>query len=658
MASFVVASPGPALASRATTSTVLAPAVPAATHAQQAVNFRAGVEDGAPHATGTGSVLVPAAAVLAAVSSANAVRKGNRRRAAGAEMRSTQRLSLNRTALQASYDADAWRRGFREYPDVSPPDSYYFIEGVKDLPTDLVGTYFRTGPGKFDIGETGKVAHQMDGDGVVMALGFNGDGEVCVRHRLVQTQGLLRDKLEKRKTSDGAYGTRAEGGFLGGLGDVKNERRKNTANGGMVYFKERLLALHEFGKPHLVDTGSLGTIIGNQDSGASDLAGQLLDKAGFGPTPRLEANYESLVNMGQAASPLGTTVTFLDWKPDGDWTPRFKYPREFNVSTYTHFSDYAVTKKYFVLAQPPLKLVDSLGAGLDRPLGEVCEADPSGQGEFIVASRDKGGAAGRFGGKQITIPGDVGLFCSECANAYETEDGKVIFDLVATDRWEHGSSQASRDARKPHYEVEDPSKAPRGTLLRYELDLKSETFSKKELCKRHLGYVVVNPSVCGKQHKFVFCGIGHDEDGVGPLAGLAKVDVETGAVDAWVPGPTEFASQQAQFVAKEGAEAEDDGYLITVINDGKEGAERSDVAIFDAKNISQGPVCRFALKDPVPHGTRGCWAKDVVFTQKEVKRKMTLLKMFLKKTNTWNSVETKLNLLGGGMFMKQGGEWR
>ena len=82
---------------------------------------------------------------------------------------------------------------------------------------DLSGTFFRNGPGKFKAGND-TVVHELDGDGLVLAISFmpeekqagNRNGtcrgrnpQVCVRYRLVQTQGLLRDIYAKRLFAKG-----------------------------------------------------------------------------------------------------------------------------------------------------------------------------------------------------------------------------------------------------------------------------------------------------------------------------------------------------------------------------------------------------------------------------------------------------------------------
>ena len=252
-------------------------------------------------------------------------------------------------ALRAAVDVDAWKRGFREADELE--DGYYFMD-VEGIPADLRGTYFRNGPGKFKEGEN-QVLHEMDGDGFILGITFE-DGQVCVRHRLVQTQGLLRDKFAKRLFAKGYYGTPpAEGGA--GL-DPRTGFPKHTANAGVAFWEDQLLALGTAGgtKPFMIDPATLGTVLGNEDEGSWNLDGALDSETGFGSCPKVCGTEGCLAFIDQVPSALQTTVKYMEFAP-GAWRPRYPKPREFSVGGFTRFADFAITPKWLVLAKPPLK---------------------------------------------------------------------------------------------------------------------------------------------------------------------------------------------------------------------------------------------------------------------------------------------------------------
>eukprot|EP00930_Biecheleria_cincta_P020320 TRINITY_DN15304_c0_g1_i2.p1 TRINITY_DN15304_c0_g1~~TRINITY_DN15304_c0_g1_i2.p1 ORF type:complete len:597 (+),score=93.37 TRINITY_DN15304_c0_g1_i2:36-1826(+) len=509
-----------------------------------------------------------------------------------------------KNVARGAFDVDTWRSGFCEVED--PEDGYYLIEGVEGIPEDLRGTYFRNGPGKFKVGDI-TVGHELDGDGMILAISFNDDGQVLVRHRLIQTQGVLRDKQTGELYQPGMYGTKPAGGLTL---DPRRLFPKNTANAGVVYWQDRLMALWPYGKPWLIDPAVLGTILGSEDDGTSDLGSVLERETFYGETPKVCGNDGCLSNIGQLPSALGTTVRLVELSPTG-WTPRYEVPRMVKIPGYTHLADFAVTKTWLVLARPPLT-ADSLAATLGKPYTEVLQYDPAGSAELVFATRKKTAP------EEITVAVD-NLVCVEFANAVESEDGRVVLDMVAADRWDVGKAPENG---KPRWEVEDPSSRPRQQLMRYEVDLKSNAWTKK----------------------------------VGPWGGIAKIDADSGDMDTWTAGPQEFLSQPL-FVPRKHSEVEDDGYLITVVSNGA--TKPSEVVVLDAKAVSNGPISRFALNSALPHGTRSCWAEGISYTPEEMKRKMTLLRMFCRKANEWNSTEARFNTIAANpFFQKQGVKMR
>jgi carotenoid cleavage dioxygenase len=54
--------------------------------------------------------------------------------------------------------------------------------------------------------------------------------------------------------------------------------------------------------------------------------------------------------------------------------------------------------------------------------------------------------------------------------------------------------------------------------------------------------------------------------------------------------------------------AEDDGYLVSFVQDEVEG--RSEVVVLDAADLAAGPVARVLLPGRVPIGFHACWVRD------------------------------------------------
>ncbi|MEP1230536.1 MAG: carotenoid oxygenase family protein [Litorimonas sp.] len=65
---------------------------------------------------------------------------------------------------------------------------------------------------------------------------------------------------------------------------------------------------------------------------------------------------------------------------------------------------------------------------------------------------------------------------------------------------------------------------------------------------------------------------------------------------------------EACFIAAENAKSEDDGYLMTYIHDPED--NKSELVIFSAKQLEDGPLCRIHLPVRVPAGFHGSWIAD------------------------------------------------
>lgn len=92
-----------------------------------------------------------------------------------------------------------------------------------------------------------------------------------------------------------------------------------------------------------------------------------------------------------------------------------------------------------------------------------------------------------------------------------------------------------------------------------------------------------------------------------PSAAQAHYDWERDRSETHHFGPGRFASEVV-FAPRDGATAEDDGYVITFVTDAA--TMTTAVEVFDARDITADPVCRIHLGVRVPLGFRATWAAD------------------------------------------------
>jgi carotenoid cleavage dioxygenase-like enzyme len=94
------------------------------------------------------------------------------------------------------------RRGFE---NLAGEHGFVSMRVEGQLPSDLRGTFYRNGPGRFDIaGE--RYGHWFDSDGAVTAVRLDGTGAALGASKLVATPWLRREREAGRRLY-GAYGT-------------------------------------------------------------------------------------------------------------------------------------------------------------------------------------------------------------------------------------------------------------------------------------------------------------------------------------------------------------------------------------------------------------------------------------------------------------------
>jgi carotenoid cleavage dioxygenase len=83
---------------------------------------------------------------------------------------------------------------------------------------------------------------------------------------------------------------------------------------------------------------------------------------------------------------------------------------------------------------------------------------------------------------------------------------------------------------------------------------------------------------------------------------VGRLDVDTGEIDAWY-GSDDDSFQEPQFIPA--GPAETDGYVVAVIE--KHAENRSDVGVFRAGKMAEGPVALIRMPLRLRGAVHGCW---------------------------------------------------
>ncbi|KAI1302179.1 hypothetical protein EDD11_005644 [Mortierella claussenii] len=203
-------------------------------------------------------------------------------------------------AFSTEEAATGWKTQTREQLTYWVPE--VDIKGT--LPKDLVGTFFRNGPGNDSVGAT-KLTHPIDGDGLVVALSFLGDGNVHFNSRFVQSRHRVEEQAANKMIYRGQMGTDPNSlksnfaaVFRSKIGWVKKGSTvltfRNPSNTNVYMWEGKVLSAHETGLPHCLDPTTLETI------GEEDLGGTLKLKV-LGAHFRYDPFLDRLVTMSAKA---------------------------------------------------------------------------------------------------------------------------------------------------------------------------------------------------------------------------------------------------------------------------------------------------------------------------------------------------------------------
>nr|6C7O_A Chain A, Apocarotenoid-15,15'-oxygenase [Synechocystis sp. PCC 6803 substr. Kazusa]6C7O_B Chain B, Apocarotenoid-15,15'-oxygenase [Synechocystis sp. PCC 6803 substr. Kazusa]6C7P_A Chain A, Apocarotenoid-15,15'-oxygenase [Synechocystis sp. PCC 6803 substr. Kazusa]6C7P_B Chain B, Apocarotenoid-15,15'-oxygenase [Synechocystis sp. PCC 6803 substr. Kazusa] len=478
---------------------------------------------------------------------------------------------------QRSYSPQDWLRGYQSQPQ----EWDYWVEDVEgSIPLWLQGTLYRNGPGLLEIGDR-PLKHPFDGDGMVTAFKFPGDGRVHFQSKFVRTQGYVEEQKAGKMIYRGVFGSQPAGGWLKTIFDL---RLKNIANTNITYWGDRLLALWEGGQPHRLEPSNLATI------GLDDLGGILAEGQPLSAHPRIDP--ASTFDGGQPCyvtfsikSSLSSTLTLLELDPQG------KLLRQ-KTETFPGFAfihDFAITPHYAIFLQNNVTLNGLPYLFGLRGAGECVQFHPDKPAQIILVPRD--------GGEIKRIPVQAG-FVFHHANAFE-ENGKIILDSICYNSLPQVDTDG--DFRSTNFDNLDP-----GQLWRFTIDPAAATVEKQLMVSRCCEFPVVHPQQVGRPYRYVYMGAAHHSTGNAPLQAILKVDLESGTETLRSFAPHGFAGEPI-FVSHPGALEEDDGVLLCLIY--KADLHRSELVILNAKDITAPAIATLKLKHHIPYPLHGSWAQ-------------------------------------------------
>jgi carotenoid cleavage dioxygenase-like enzyme len=439
-----------------------------------------------------------------------------------------------------------------------------FLKIRGELPRELNGTLYRNGPNpQFET----PGAHWFVGDGMLHAFHLE-NGRASYRNRWVRTPKWQAEH-DAGRALFGGFGRKLPGAPATITSDG------GVANTNIVFHGGRLLALEEGHMPTEIEPGTLNTL-GYCNYGGS-IAGP------FTAHPKIDPITGEMVFFGYNASGRFTpTLSFGSVNESGAVTrfDRFEAP----YASMVH--DFIVTEHHLLF--PVLPITGSMERAKSGRPPYAWEPD---KGAYVGVMKRHGSAS------DIVWFRAQNCFVFHVMNAWEEGD-RIVADVMQCDEaplFPHPDGSPT-DAKKS-----------RARLCRWTFDLAGNTdrftqtylddiageFPRIDdrragLANGHGWYACVNPNLPLSDS---FSGIIHVDGN------------RTRRGQYWLPAGD--ALSEPVFVARGDDAAEGDGWLLATVWRARE--NRSDLAVFNAIDVTAGPVALVQLAHRVPAGFHGNW---------------------------------------------------
>ena len=448
------------------------------------------------------------------------------------------------------------------------PDGALALSG--ELPRWLGGSLLRTGPAKFEVGEQA-MRHWFDG--LAMLHRFTlADGKVSYASRFLQSRAY-RDSSEQGRIVYSEFATdpcrslfkRVQSMFAPGFTDNGNV---NVARLGEQYVALTETPLPVQFDPHTLESagvhpyeapGQLSTAHPHADRAT----GAMINYAAkLGP----RSSYRFFTVAAQASSPqlIGSIPV-----------------RE---PAYMH--SFGLTERWLVLAEFPL-VVNPISLALPgRPFIENYHWKPELGTRFTLVDRTSGKALGGFRSEAC--------FAFHHVNAYD--DGEeVVVDLCT-----YPDAGVIEDLYLERLRAGKP--VPSAALRRFRLSTADQSVSASLLSDANIELPRINYSRCNQRpYRYVW---GNANGPSGWFERIVRIDTFDGASLSWSE-PDSYPGEPV-FVARPGAEAEDDGVLLSVVLDAA--AASSFLLVLDARDLSE--LARAEVPHHIPFGFHGQFARS------------------------------------------------
>ncbi|MEL6724333.1 MAG: carotenoid oxygenase family protein [Pseudomonadota bacterium] len=454
-----------------------------------------------------------------------------------------------------------WHLGYQNAPrNGFSPASMQLVYGK--APKDLTGSFYRNGPAQFQYGDQ-FASHWFDGDGLVHRIAIE-DGQATHMARFVETKKRREELAESAFLAPG-FGTLGDERF-----SVEGPDDVNAANTSVLMINGELHALWEAGSAFAMDAETLETK--GPKTWRDDLKGMP-----FLAHPKVEPDGR-VWNVAVGGSRVG----IYRISPAGQL-------EDFglvDIGRAAYIHDWTMTERHLIILVQPW-----INENLRPPVVAGFEWQPQHGLQMLIIDKDDLSA-------QRWAQAPARMFF-HTGSAWEERDGTIKFDVVLYKKPVLGVGGGAAEIRgewsanneSDHGVLTQVIIPPHGDAQLVETDILGE-------------FPQVDPRFRGRQRSLTALVSNPSSSGPGST-GLSVQDWRSGASATFDFGTNRMV-EEFLFVPKANGNSDRDCWLIGTVLNLKAG--KSEVCVFDAAQVSDGPVCIWQADYSWPLGFHGTWA--------------------------------------------------
>ena len=139
-------------------------------------------------------------------------------------------------------------------------------------------------------------------------------------------------------------------------------------------------------------------------------------------------------------------------------------------------------------------------------------------------------------------------------------------------------------------------------MHRWRFNLKTGQTREEDLDDEVTEFPMINGRYKGRPSRYSYNG--YMTPGFWLLDGLKKYDLMTWRTQSW-RAPEGCYVSETPFAPRDGSKEEDDGYLVSFMTNTR--TKKAECVVFDAKDITKGPICQIILPGHMPQGAHAYW---------------------------------------------------